>query len=181
MSSGFRSIYCVPVTSAGPGHLAYSSKHTTDLVSLPRSHHTCSSISSGHHCLILWFSLVSVPFLHSADVYQVSACARLDSGYWGYCEQDKVPAGEDLTLKVGVEDQTDDKQDHFRGCRCNEEDKAGWLRLQVEAVSLLGDEVVQWLKAPSLEPDWQALSPSSSLTSYVPQFLYLSNGDNNSA
>lgn len=108
--------------------------------------------------------------------------ARLDSGNWEYCEEgNKVPAGEELTLEVGVEDPTDDTRGLFRGCQCNEEGEAGWLRLWVEAVSLLGGKVVQWLKVPSLKPDWRAFSLGFGLTSCVPQFLYLSNGNNNSA
>lgn len=33
--------------------------------------------------------------------------------------------------------------------------------------------MVQWLKAPSVKPDWRALSLSFSFTSCVPQFLCL--------
>ena len=66
----------------------------------------------------------------------VSPDARLDSGNWECCEEDdKAPAGEELTLGIGVEGHRDDTRGLFRGCQCNEEDKAERLRLQVEAVS----------------------------------------------
>lgn len=49
------------------------------------------------------FLLSFSSFLPSTDVEQVPSCARLDSGYMGYCERDNdIPTGEERTLKGGV-------------------------------------------------------------------------------
>lgn len=79
----------------------------------------------------------------------MSPDARLDSGNWEYCEEgNKVPAGEEPTLEVGVEDPTDDTRGLFRGCQCNEEDKAGWLTTggSSEPVGRQGGAVVKSTK-----------------------------------
>lgn len=168
-----QSISCVPVTPARSG--TPTSWHFQAPTTLPFRR---SRPPSPDALFLLGFS--SLPSF--SGYLLVSPDARLDSGNWECCEDDdKATAGEELTLEVRVEGQTDDTRGLFRGCQCNEEDKAEWLSLQVEAVSLLGGKLVQWLKAPRLKPDWRALSLSFGLTSCVPQFLYLSNGNNNSA